>query len=57
MNQIEANVVKSFKKVRDEIENLQHQILELRQKVEDIDRVVLNKERSSVKTSSPKRKR
>jgi len=43
------NVVKSFKKVKDEIENLQHQISELKEKVEDIDKIILNKEKKTVK--------
>lgn len=42
----EKNVVKSFRKVRVEIENIQHQISELKQKVEDIDKVFLKKEKS-----------
>jgi hypothetical protein len=54
MNQIESNLRKSFKRVRDEVENLQHQILELKQKVEDIDNIVLEKEK---KAASPKKKK
>ena len=43
------NVVNSFRKVRDEIENLQHQISGLKEKVEDIDKVLLKKEKKTVK--------
>ena len=47
MEQLEVNIIKSFKKVRYEIDKLQHQILDLKQKVEDIDEVLLRKEKKS----------
>ena len=40
----EKNTINSFRKVREDIENLQHQISQLKQKVEDIDVVLLEKE-------------
>ena len=42
----QKNVVSSFRKVKDEVKNLQHQIFELKQKVEDVEKVLLKKEKS-----------
>ena len=54
----EKNTIKSFRKVREDIENLQHQISQLSQKVEDIDIVLLEKEgKDSKKKISKKKKR
>ena len=53
MNQLEDNIARSFRKVREDIENLQHQISELKEKVEDIDRVLLEKEKNNKKTVNP----
>lgn len=52
----EKNTINSFKKVRNDIENLQHQISQLKQKVEDIDIVLLEKEGKTAKKSKKKKR-
>jgi len=56
MGQFETNVIRSFKEVKKEIENLQHQISELKQKVEDVDGLLLKKERTSANKKAVKKK-
>jgi flagellar biosynthesis chaperone FliJ len=54
MGSIESNLRNSFKKVRSEIENLQHQISQLKQKVEDIDILLVEKEKKNVSIKKKK---
>ena len=51
----EISLKKAFRKIREDMENLQHQILDIRQKVEDIDAVLLEKEAKTSKKSKKKR--
>ena len=52
----EKNTINSFRKARQDIENLQHQISQLKQKVEDIDIVLLKKEEKTAKKAKTKKK-
>ena len=47
----EKNTINSFRKVREDIENLQHQISQLKQKIEDIDVALLKKEEKTANKS------
>ena len=51
----EKNTINSFRKVREDIENLQHQISQLKQKVEDIDIALLKKEEKTADKSKRKK--
>lgn len=51
----EKNTINSFKKVREDIENLQHQISQVKQKVEDVDAVLLRKEGKTANKSKKKK--
>jgi len=51
----EKNVVGSFRKVKDEMDNLQHQVFELKQKLEDVEKVLLKKEKKGVKRTVRKK--
>ena len=48
----EKSTINSFRKVKADMENLQHQISQLKEKVEDIDIVLLEKEGKTAKKSS-----
>ncbi len=50
----EKNTINSFKKVKGDIESLQHQISQLKEKIEDVDLILLKKEK--VKKKNPKRR-
>ncbi|MDP3026628.1 MAG: hypothetical protein Q8N63_02890 [Nanoarchaeota archaeon] len=52
----EKNTINSFRKVREDIENLQHQISQLKQKVEDIDVALLKKEEKTATKSKNKKR-
>ena len=52
----EDNTINSFKKVKGDIESLQHQISQLKQKQEDVDLILLKKEKKTKKESSKKKK-
>tara|TARA_Y100000310_G_scaffold343302_1_gene450270 strand:- start:1101 stop:1295 length:195 start_codon:yes stop_codon:yes gene_type:complete len=41
----EDNTISSFKKVKGDIESLQHQISQLNEKINDIDYIILQKEK------------
>ena len=45
----QKNVVVSFRSVKNEVKNLQHQIFELNQKMEDVEKVLLKKEKKNLK--------
>lgn len=49
MGILEKNISNSFKKVKQDMDNIQHQIFELKQKVEDIDMILLHKEKKKIK--------
>ena len=51
----EDNTINSFKKVKGDIESLQHQISQLKEKIEDIDLILLKKEKEIVKTVKKKK--
>lgn len=51
----ERNTIKSFRKVKADIENLQHQISQIKQKVEDVDAVLLKKEGKTANKSKKKK--
>lgn len=54
----QKNIVISFRKVKADIENLQHQISQLKEKVEDIDIILLEKEgKTAKKTAKTKKKK
>ena len=44
----EDNTITSFRKVKSDIENLQNQISQLNEKINDIDYVILQKEKKKV---------
>ncbi|MEK6935535.1 MAG: hypothetical protein AABW67_02015 [Nanoarchaeota archaeon] len=47
MGQLESNIVNSFKKVREDMENIQHQISELKENIQDVDWVLFKKEKKN----------
>jgi len=54
----EENTINSFRKVKGDIESLQHQINELKQKIEDINLILLKKEKTGkTKKKTSKRKK
>lgn len=54
MNQLEINISKAFKKVKQDMDSLQHQIFELKQKVEDVDIILLHREKKKMKKTKKK---
>jgi len=52
----EKRIINSFRKVKEDIENLQHQINQLKEKQEDIVGVIFKKETKSIKKSKKKKK-
>jgi len=53
---LEKNIHKSFNKVKEDINNLQHQIFQLQEKVEDIKDVLLKKEKKTANESKKKKR-
>jgi len=45
----EEKIINSFRKVKKDIENLQHQISQLKEKQEDIAKLILKKEKKTKK--------